>query len=307
MAQGFAGLASAQWRGETHSVRQVMPLFDAAVAIDPEYVWVQREAGWAEIWAENPDAARLRFERALDISNDDANALYGLGRAAYQSGAYEEALGHFRNALQKDETEVLARVYLVQSLRKLRRYRQAIREADRAIKDTPDVTSFYYEKAKAQKSIERRGDALETLKHAVSLFPDNGFLLYHYADTLTDDAEYADALVIIDRVIATDNVDEIDWGLKAFIAIQLERYDLAKSAAFESLKIAPDYAWAEYYLALAFTYSDDTETAVTRFDRAMSAGLPDYMVSDFVAALTSQAKYAQALTVRIRHSIKVAD
>ena len=83
---GLSGLASAAFRAGRIPLAQAVDMLNAAISIDPNDGWSQREKGWLLRQAGEFDAAMQAFEAALAIYADDDNAHYGMGRGAVRQG-----------------------------------------------------------------------------------------------------------------------------------------------------------------------------------------------------------------------------
>lgn len=297
--QGLGGKAATARRMGAISNDEARTLLNAALAIDPDYIWAVRELGWSHIEDRNFVDAKLAFREALDIEPKDVNALYGLGRTKLSTGAPEEALSIFNSALEYSPDDFSLKVYRVIALRKLDRNAQALRQANRLIAEYPDQSSGYIERGLSLVALQRRAEAIETYQAAdEKLGPDNA-ILYWYADTLSVDGRFREALQVIDRGLALSGADYSDHLLKSYIALELQNYPLARKAAEESLAMGVNDPWAHYYIAITMVHEGAVNEAVKQFSLAMSAGLPEHRVGAFARELISAGKYAEAAQLRM--------
>jgi len=299
--QGLAGQAGAGRRSGTIENGQARDMLRAALSIDPDYIWAVREIAWSHLEDQDYDAAVTEFEAALIIDDGNINARYGLGRAKMALGENETALEIFNGVLDDAPGDFLTEVYRINALRNLDRNAQALREADRLIKDYPDRASGYIERAFALMALERRSDAIETYQKAEQVLGPNNAVLYWYADALTIDGRFEDAMEIIDRGLTLDGADYSDHLMKSYIALEMEDYLLARTAAEASLATGVEDAWAHYYVAITMIHTGETTEGLDRFDRAIALGLPDHRVGAFARELISAGKYVEAAQLRLKY------
>ncbi|MEP0564370.1 MAG: tetratricopeptide repeat protein [Paracoccaceae bacterium] len=297
--QGLGGKAATARRSGVISNEEARTLLNAALAIDPDYIWAVRELGWSHIEDRNYSDAKLAFREALDIEPQDVNARYGLGRAKLSTGAAEEALTIFNDALADAPEDFSLKVYRIIALRNLDRNAQALRHANRLIAENPDRSSGYIERGLSLVALERRAEAIETYQVAEKkIGPDNA-ILYWYADALSTDGRFQEALQVIDRGLTLDKADYSDHLLESYIALELENYPLARKAAEDSLATGVNDPWAHYYIAITMVHDGAVNEAVTQFSTAMAAGLPQHRVGAFARELISAGKYVEAAQLRL--------
>lgn len=273
-------------------------MLSAALAIEPDGGFAQREIGWSFFDEGAHEMAITAFEQRLDADPSDINARFGLGRAAMRSGEPAWALTHFDRILQQDPDHVGTRSERMQALRQLDRNAQALREADRFISDHPELTDGYIQRGLALSALERRSEALATFEAAEAELGPSNVLLYWYADTLAYDGRLDDALSAIDRALAFEGADASDHMLKSWIALELELYREAQASAETALEIGGEDPWAHFYAAIALVHTESTETGVTRFQTAMASGLPEDFVSFFAEELVRAGDFVGAAQLR---------
>ena len=273
----------------------------AALAIEPDSGFAQREIGWSFLEEGATEMAIAAFEQRLETAPDDINARFGLGRAALRSGEPEWALMHFDQVLQQDPSHLGTRSERIQALRQLDRNAQALREADRLIEDHPDITDGYVQRGLALTALERRSEALATFETAEAELGPSNVLLYWYADTLAYDGRLDDALTTIERALELEGADASDHMLKSWIALELELYREAKASAEAALEIGEEDPWAHFYAAIALVHTETTEVGVSRFETAMASGLPGDFVGLFAEELVRAGDFVGAAQLRSKY------
>lgn len=299
-ATALAGLGSSKYRDGAADTAETLELIDAALAIDPDYAWAIRERGWT-LMNSDPQEAEASFRRALTLSDLDWNAHYGLSRALSEQGKFEDALFSIGRAIELDPSPAYAYGQRAFLLRRLDRNAAALEEAEIAIKLEPDWTNGHTQKALALEALGRRTDAIQTFDGAVEAGVEDAFLLYWFADILSNDGQMARALDIINRAIGLPDSDQYDLSLKAYIALQLKDYPETLAAANGALEIDPSMPYPHYYAAVSLVHQGATEDGVGRFDAAMELGLEQHMVGAFAADLIAAGNFVEAIRLRARY------
>ncbi|MDJ0637796.1 MAG: tetratricopeptide repeat protein [Paracoccaceae bacterium] len=298
--QGLSGMAATGRRMGLVANDASREMLRAALAIDPDYIWAVRELAWSYLDDGHASEAQEQFRSALEIEPKDINARFGLGRAHLATGDAEAALGVF-NDVMADAADFPTRVYRSIALRQLDRNVQALREADRLIASHPDRSSGYIERGHALIALERRDEALDTFARAEQALGPNNAVLYWYADTLTLDNRFREALAIIERGIALPGADHTDHLLHSYIALELGDLALARKAAEASLAAGVEDPWAHYYIAIALVRGGDAPEAIERFELAIAGGLPAERVGSFATELIDAGKYVEAAQLRLKY------
>lgn len=299
--QGLGGAAATGRRSGAMTNAEAQAMLDAALAIDPDYTWAIRELGWSHLDTGDDIAAGERFGQAVAADPNDLNALYGLGRARLNAGDAGAALTHFNAVLAAQPGDLPARVYRITALRRLDRNAQALREADRLIADEPDRASGYIERGKALIGLERRAEAIETYRAAETAVGPNNAILYWLADALATDERFAEALEVIDRGLTMKGADHSDHLLKSYIALEMGDHSTARQSAEASLATGVEDPWAHYYVAISLVRGGEIPAGMARFDRAISAGLPEDRIGAFARELIQSGQYVEAAGLRLKY------
>ncbi len=299
--QGLAGKAGSARRLGLISSDEARQMLNAALSIDPDYIWAVREVAWSHLDRGDANQALTSFNAALDIDPEDINARYGKGRAHLSRGDGDVALEVFNDVLADAPQDFPTLVYRIITLRKLDRNAQALREADRLIDTYPERSSGYIERGQALIALQRRAEAIETYIQAETELGPNNAILYWHADALTIDGRFREALEVIESGLELDGVDASDHLLRSYIALELGEYDLARTAAEASLAMRASDPWAHYYIAITLVHDGQISDGMGRFDDAIAAGLPADRVGAFATELISAGKYVEAAQLRLKY------
>lgn len=82
------------------------------------------------------DEAIIQYQRAAEISIDDPEIYYKIGRAFFHKGELDRAMSYFNMAIQNGYDEAQCRFMIAQSLKKKDRYHDALIEVNNALKHT---------------------------------------------------------------------------------------------------------------------------------------------------------------------------
>ena len=103
-------LAAAQSALENGSTQRAITLLQRAAQIDPTDSEVQVNLGYAYLDAGRNADARRSFERALQVSGSNPDALLGMGDILLGQGSMESALDYYRRALAGARTPYQRRI-----------------------------------------------------------------------------------------------------------------------------------------------------------------------------------------------------
>ncbi|MEM6385009.1 MAG: tetratricopeptide repeat protein [Pseudomonadota bacterium] len=299
--QALGGKAATGRRMGKLSSDEARVLLTAALSIDPDYIWAVREIAWSYLDEGDAQRATAEFEAALDIEPADINARYGLGRAKLSENKAEEALVLFNQVLIDAPDDFPSLVYRIIALRELDRNSQALREADRLIAAYPEKSSGYIERGQALLALGRRAEAIETYELADTRLGANNAILYWYADALSTDGRFAEALAVIDRAIVLSGADYSDHLLRSYIALELRDYATARAAAEASLATGVKDPWAHFYLAITLVRAGEVAAGLLRFEQALESGLPIDRVGAFASELVGVGNYVEAAELRLKY------
>jgi len=119
-----------------------------------------------------------------------------LGRESLAEGDYEEAIKHFRRAVeQRDPNDIQSRINLAGALEFSDQGPMAMRQYMKALKSRKDEPEPYVGIASILKRYSRYRQAAEELQTAIELDPDNAFLHSQLAQLLREMGEKSKALV----------------------------------------------------------------------------------------------------------------
>ncbi len=106
--------------------------------------------------------------------------------------------------------------------------------------------------------------------------PDDTGLLYDLADVYVDDARYADALAVFDRVIALDPEARYPRGRRSVMLVELDRFAEAEDEMRRALEQHPDWVFGQRWHANTLLRLDRAEEALGAVERSIALDPSDH-------------------------------
>ncbi len=104
---------------------QSVEAYEKAVELKPEIAEVHRNLGLSYLETDNPEKAKLEFQKAYEIS-DDPEASFYLARLLYQEEEFEESLDYILKTIQNNSNSAVAYNLKGVVLNQLGRYQEAL-------------------------------------------------------------------------------------------------------------------------------------------------------------------------------------
>ncbi len=125
-------------------------LLERALAIDSNAAWAWSRLGWLDNYADRPEQAIEKFERALRLSPLDPmnfNNHVGIGSAYEVAERYDEAAAHYRRGLEERPHAMWIYRNLTSSLAGAGRMEEAREAYARLLRAYPDLTAAKFREA----------------------------------------------------------------------------------------------------------------------------------------------------------------
>jgi len=135
-----------------HNTGTARVLLEGAVAIDPNAAWAWSRLGWLDAYADRPEAAIEKFERALRLSPLDGmnfNNYIGIGSANEIAGDYDRAAEFYRRGLEERPHARWIYRHLASSLSGAGRMDEASEAYREMLRSYPDLTASEFRKVMA--------------------------------------------------------------------------------------------------------------------------------------------------------------
>jgi serine/threonine protein kinase/cytochrome c-type biogenesis protein CcmH/NrfG len=191
-ARAYAGVADCcsllyMWfEPSEDNLRGAVAASRRAVELDPESAEAHASCGLAESLGRNYECAEKEFETSIRLNPELFEAYYSYGRARLAQGQYEKAADLFAKASRANPDDYEAHAMRAGCFRALGREEEAhqerrdsLRKAERHLQLHPDDVRAVYLGANALCELGERTRALEWASHALSMDPDEAFVLYN--------------------------------------------------------------------------------------------------------------------------------
>lgn len=145
-------------------------------------------------------------------------------------------------------------------------YDQAI---DRTIVDTNNLFAAWHGKTKSLRRLKRYPQALAASTKAMALKPDDSLMWFERGYLLHLQGEYVEALEIYDRVIADQPSFYRARNHRGYILLKLQRYDEAFVELNKGIEVKPDYGNGYYGKAYYYLLHDQLNSALDNLKLAI--------------------------------------
>lgn len=192
--------------------------YDSAVALAPEFVPARAGRGSLRLFVlGRPHDALLDLEVATRLAPGNATLLGYRGHAKLLSGDYRGAEGDFTAALALAPKDYSLRAGRAEALIHLRLWEEAAADLAQAAKLNPTDPTFPARRAEVLLEADRLDEAQADAEKAVRLQPDHRAARLAQVATLVSHKRFADALPIVDRLLAADPADARAYFLRSSI------------------------------------------------------------------------------------------
>ncbi|MGD0813697.1 MAG: tetratricopeptide repeat protein [Verrucomicrobiota bacterium] len=257
---GLTWLA-AEWAGKWQASRAAIgAAMTAVIALLMLCAWTQ--AGY---WKDDESF----WSRTLAYTSDNDVAHVNLGAELVKKGNVDEAIFHYRKALEINPKNAQACFNLGNSLRKKGNMDEAITQYRTALEINPHYaqacnnlgTLFFQE--------ERLQDAINQFQKALEIQPDYAEAHYNLGLALHTEGRLDEAIAHYEKALQVQpNYAECRYNL-GNVFDQQGRLDEARAQFQEALRIKPGYAEAEENLGNAFLHMGNASEATTHFQKAL--------------------------------------
>ena len=189
---------------------------------------------------ENPDSAVIVYEKALKAHPDDPTILGFYGSALQQQGQFEQALPYLSRAheLNPDNINVISSLTVVYE--SLGRFEKSDSLYEAALNKFPDnallLNNFSY--SLSERDI-RLDEALEMIKKALTIVPDNGAYLDTIGWIYYKLKNYPEAEKYIKQAIEVRENSAVVFEHLGDVYYELQQFDLARDNWKKALDIQP--------------------------------------------------------------------
>lgn len=147
-----------------------------------------------------------------------------------------------------------------------RRYPEAIFAYDQAINktvvDTENLFAAWHGKTKSLRRLKKYAEALDASDKAMALKPNDSLMWFERAYLLHIQGQYTEALEIYDRVIADEPGFYRARNHRGYVLLKLHRYEEAIAELNKGIEIKPDYGNGYYGRAYYYLLRNQPDLAL---------------------------------------------
>jgi len=293
-----------------------------AVALNPPLARAQTNLSLERYNAERrSQQERLREQPQPEVAAGSALAHYNLGLAFRQKGYYVEALGEYRQALDRGEDrrlvlQAMAEVHLLR-----RDFAAALELYESLMRDDPDSPKLWNERGVVLHQVGRAADALDSYRRAVEVdakyalaWNNVGVVLAQQSSTEEAIEAFRTALRLragfvgarlnlalllfhlrrfqlsleAYRQVLSDKPDvAAAWNGIGIVLVELKRFPDARNAFVRAVEADPNNAAAHYNLSFTLSNLGDFDGALRATKRALELD-PYYVAQKFVLTIDLQ-------------------
>ncbi len=204
------------------------------------------------------------------------------GEKSLAGGDFNEALGHFDDAVAKDPDSAKARECRARTYVRLGKLEKAIEDCNAALKINAKLADAYVTRAEAERSQNELAKALEDFSKALDQNPERadalaarGTLYQQMAEADSDGEQSRKrldrAVKDFDKLLKLDGRDTASFVRRAEIMLALGDYQSTIDDCSKALEIDPKFAAARIARARGFLAKEDFDKAVEDCDAAIGA------------------------------------
>jgi tetratricopeptide (TPR) repeat protein len=161
---------------DPRAIEQIHPYF-----IDDVSLW---RAGMAFMDAREPENAKIKFLKALELNPKNVKAHISLGNVIEAEGDKTRALSHYTEAVRLDSTYAISRINVGNIFLNQGNFDKAIKQYQIALRLAPDDGFAHYNLAQAYVSLGRLNQAIAQFDAARKDMPNDAITCFAYATVL---------------------------------------------------------------------------------------------------------------------------
>jgi len=206
---------------------------------DPQHFDALQMLGLIEAQCGDAAAAAGLFGRALALRPDNAEAHNNNANALYALGRYDEAVAGYERAIALDPSYVDAYSNLGRALRRMGRFEQALTQFDRALTFRPDDAEAQYGRGVALAALQKNDAAVAAFDRVLELRPEHDKVHFQRGNTLWAQRRSDEALADYDRVITRDPAAAGAIANRSVVLVELGRPAEALHDIERALQLVP--------------------------------------------------------------------
>jgi len=213
--------------------------------------------------------AIYHYRAALEIHPEYDSALVNLGAALAAVGKSDEAVVFYRQAIRKNPMSAHAHINLGVALAAAGNKQEAIRHYYEAIKIDPNLAEAHYNLGNLFAAERKNSEAESCYRQAVRTNPGHSKAYYNLAEVLLKSGKINEAIEHFEKSV---ELDPLSFKALNNLGVLLEkqaRHDEAISYYQKAMQLEPENAGLHFNLGVALGNKGDLEKAVKHFEKAL--------------------------------------
>jgi tetratricopeptide (TPR) repeat protein len=215
------------------------------------------------------DEAAGHYAEALRIDPDQPGPLCNAGLILYSQGRREEALARYREAVRLDPTLAVTRGNLGTLLREMGQAAEAERELREAVRLQPDGAEFHAALGCALSDLGRSAEAIEQFSESLRLRPDVVATHTNMATTLMTMGRLDEALAHLGEAIRLAPNEAPAYVNRGLALVAQGKLEEGIASYRRALQIAPNLPGVHNNLGLALVTQGKTDEGVAEYREAI--------------------------------------
>lgn len=213
--------------------------------------------------------AIVDFNKAIQINNNDHQALANRGKAKDELGDLKSALVDLSKAIKLNPKEHDYYVHRGNTKVKMKDYLGAIEDCDMAIKLKPKDAALYAHRAGVLQLVSKWDDAINDLSMAIKLKPKYALYYVHRAQVYNHLHEIQKLNNDIDKAISLEPKNVKYITLKGVFAKNSGDQELAVKSFVDAINTNPTYYEPYSELGIIYDTQGDLKNSINNFEKAI--------------------------------------
>ena len=250
-------------------IQEAMGRYEQALRIKSDYAEAHVNLGAALIKQGKPEEAIRHYEAALRLNPDEPEAHNDLGNALFKLGRGAEAVAQYEQALHHNADSPAVHFNMGTALRQLGRLTEAIGEYEQALRLRPDYPEAHNNLGLALQGLGRETEAAEHYTEALRLRPDFPEAHSNLGNALFNMGKMSQAVGEYEEALRLRPDDAETRNNLGNALSELGRIPEAIRQYELALVLKPDYAEAHYELGVALEQAGRVREAVGHYEQAL--------------------------------------
>ncbi len=267
---------------------EALASYKEAIELKPDNYWIWNDQGNALYELELYKEAITSYDKFIEFNSKYYWAWFNRGNTLRELGSYEQALTSYNKAIElrpnsynarKNQEDVLRKLNLHNhhekwqsqgnSLRKSRRYKEAITSYNKVLEIKPDFYPSWYKRGSVLEELGRYEEAVASYEEALKIKPDYYRIWISRGDALQKTSDYEEAIASYDKALVIRPDKYQGWNNRGDALLHLGRCEEAIASYEHVFRLKPDFHEAWYSRGRALHKLSYYEEAIASYDKAI--------------------------------------